>query len=94
MDIDQVNVAWRQVPVMTKMACGARSPRRTSDGKLIFKVHSKPQRWIEVALNGLDLYNVCYFRLKRGSLERIELESVDDLYADMLGETIYHMVNK
>jgi len=90
---DQANVAWKQIPVMTKMSCGAREAKFSS-GKLVFKVGGKPMRYIEVELSGGDLYDVKHFRLKRGSYSRVELESADGLFNDMLGEAIYHMVNK
>ena len=93
MTSEQANTAWKQIPMMTKMACGAREAK-VSDGKLVFKVGGKPMRFVEVALNGLDLYDVTHFRIKRGSYERVELESTEGLYNDMLGEAIYHMVNK
>lgn len=93
MTTEQANVAWKQIPVMTKMACGAREAK-VSAGKLVFKVGGRPMRYVEVALNGLDLYDVCHFRLKRGSYERVELESASDVGCESLGETIYRMVNK
>ena len=79
---------------MTKMACGAREATRTSEGKLRFKVGGKPMRYIEVSLNGADLYDVVHFRIKRNDYSRVELESTTDLFADTMGEVIYHMVNK
>jgi hypothetical protein len=89
------NIAWRQISIATKMACGAREPSRNGENELNFKVHSKPYRYIKVEyLPGLDLYEVEYYRIKRGSYERVSLEVANDVYADMLSEIIYHMVNK
>lgn len=94
MNIDQVNIAWKQIPVMTKMACGARQPRCSSDGKLAFRVESKPMRFVEVTLNADDTYAVEYLRIKRGSYQRVSIEKAEGVYAEDLGETIYHQVNK
>ena len=87
------NTTWKQIPVMTKMSCGAREAVAHKDGKVTFKVTNKPYRYVEVALNDLDLYDVAYFRIKRGSYARVELASAESIYNDMLGETIYGMVN-
>jgi hypothetical protein len=89
---EEANTAWKQIPIMTKMACGAREAK-VSDGKLVFKVGGKPMHFVEVALN-LDLYDVTHFRIKRGSHERVEMESAEGIYNDMLSEVVYHMVNK
>lgn len=93
MTTEQANVAWKQIPMMTKMACGAREAR-VSSGKLVFKVGGKPMRFVEVALNGSDLYDVTHVRYKRGSYERVELESTSNVGCESLGETVYRMVNK
>ena len=87
-------ITWSQIPVMTKMACGARNASYNKEGKLSFKVTNKPYRFVEVVLAGDDTYSVEYIRIKRGSLERVSLERSQGIYADMLGECIYHMVNK
>lgn len=88
-------IAWKQISIQTKMACGARQPTRHGDNELTFKVHSKPYRFIRVEYKpGLDLYDVEYFRIKRGSYERVSIESLEGVYADMLSEVIYRMVNK
>ena len=84
--------AWNQISIGTKMACGARQATASAD-KLTFKVHNLPHRYIEITLSA-DLYNVEYLRLKRGSFERITIDSAEGIYNDMLSETVYHMVNK
>jgi hypothetical protein len=93
-NIDQVNIAWKQIPVSTKMACGAREPRCSSDGKLCFRVESKPMRFVEVSLDADDTYTVEYLRVKRGSYDRVSIEKASGVYVENLGETIYHQVNK
>jgi len=88
------NTTWQQIPVMTKMACGVREATICPGGTLRFKVGGLPMRFIEVALNGSDLYDITYYRIKRGSYDKVVLETCEDAYNDMLGEVIYHMVNK
>jgi hypothetical protein len=94
MDTQQVNVTWKQISIGTKMACGAREAKVTSGGKLQFKVGGKPLRFIEVSLNGRDLYDIVHFRVKRNDYSRVELESSSDVFAESMSEVIYHMVNK
>ena len=94
MNIDQVNVCWKQISIPTKMACGAREAYRTERGTLRFRVESKPLRFIEVSLNGLDLYEVEYYRLKRGSYEKVSIDGEADVDCESLSETIYGMVNR
>ena len=84
--------AWNQISIGTKMACGARNAM-SGDDHLTFQVESKPHRYIEIKLC-CDLYSVRYFRLKRSTYEHIEIESAEGIYADMLSDVIYHMVNK
>lgn len=89
------NITWKQIPIMTKMACGAREAMTYDEGRNIrFKVGGKPMRYVEVELDASDTYTVRYLRIKRGSYARIVLEEKTFVYADMLGEIIYHMVNK
>ncbi len=94
MNQDQVNICWKQISISTKMACGARNATRTTTGNLRFQVESKPHRYIEISLNGLDLYEVEYYRLKRGTYEKVSIEGEADVYAENLSELIYHMVNR
>lgn len=88
------NTTWKQIPVMTKMACGARQPIGSKDGTLTFKVGGGPMRFVQVKLNGLDLYDVEFGRVKRGSYERVVMKSAENIDAENLGEAIYHMVNR
>ncbi len=93
--MNAANTAWKQIPVMTKMACGAREATTHGKNELTFKVGSKPMRYVRVTyLPGSDLYAVDHFRVKRNDYSQITLKKVAGIYADQLGETIYHMVNK
>ena len=88
-------IIWKQIPTMTKMACGVREARQVEEGQaLTFKVGGLPMRYITVRLDPTDTYTVEYFRIKRGSMKRVELEKAEGVYADMLGEVLYHQVNK
>lgn len=90
-------IAWKQISIMTKMACGAREATSHGENRLTFKVHTLPMRFIEVEYDpALDLYTVEYFRIKRskGARERVSLEKFELVYGDMLSEMIYKMVNK
>lgn len=82
-------IAWSQIPVMTKMSVGAREPMLSGDAGLKFRVLSKPMRFVEVELDASDTYTVRYSHIKRGSYERVVLEEVSGVYVEQLGETIY-----
>lgn len=93
--MNAAQVAWKQISIQTKMACGARDATSHGENELTFKVGRKPYRFIRVEYKpGLDLYDVEYFRIKRGSYERVTIESLEMVYADQLSEVIYRMVNK
>lgn len=82
---------WKQIPVMTKMACGAREPM--ADGNsLIFKVLNK-QRKVVITLTSMDDYT-CKLIAWDNNHNVKTLEEHDGIYCDILGETIYHMCNK
>ena len=87
-------IIWKQIPVMTKMACGARKPTTNGDNELTFKVGGKPLRFIRVEYTPDDLYNVTHFRVKRNDYTQVVLEEANGIYADQLGEVIYNQVNK
>ena len=88
------NTTWKQISIHTKMACGARKAIAKDENTLVFQVGGKPMRYIEVALNcGQDLYEVEYYRIKRGKYERISLEKHEMVGCEMLNELIYNMVN-
>jgi hypothetical protein len=83
---------WQQIPTSTKMACGAREP--TADTNcLIFKVLNGSTHRIKVTLDPYDTYTVELFKQKRDYSVSV-VEKHEDVYCDMLGEVIYHMVNK
>ena len=88
-----------QIPVMDKMAVGYRNPQAMMEspearGGLRFKVNQQPKRYVEIELCWNDTYRVTYFRLKRGTYERITLAKSDNIYCDMLGSEIYNMTQK
>lgn len=90
---------WRQIPLQTKWACGAREPisYATECGEahgLKFRVTSFPLRFVEVELDASDTYTVRYLRLKRNDYSRILLEEYSGVYCDQLGEILYSAVNK
>lgn len=87
-------IIWKQIPIMTKMACGARKPTTHGENELSFKVGGKPLRYIKVEYTPDDLYNVTYFRVKRNDYSQIVLDYSFGIYADQLGEVIYNQVNK
>ena len=87
----------QQIPKMTKMAVGYREPQMHEDADgtgLVFRVNSKPYRYCSVILTANDTYNVCYFRIKRGSYQRVEIARDTDVYAENLGETIYSLTQR
>ena len=89
----------QQIPVMDKMAVGFRNPKAMTEtenriGGLCFKVNQQPQRYAEVELMWNDTYKVTYFRMKRGTCERITLATADMVYCDVLGTTLYNMTQQ
>ena len=102
------NVAWGQIPVMVKMAVGAREAKSHGENELSFKV-GRRQTWIRVTYcPGRDLYDVKLERIKRKKDKEksaavgvpvwledlVTVEQAEGLYADILGEAIDGMVNK
>jgi len=88
-------ITWKQISIRTKMAVGAREARLSDANTLRFKVHNKPLRFIQVAyLPGQDAYDVEYYRMKRGSYEKVTMGQCSGVYAGELNQTIYSMVNK
>jgi len=94
--MNAASVAWGQISLSTKMACGVRRPFTASGGnELAFRVGGKPAHYIRVLyVEGMDLYTVEHFRLRRGNKEKILLEQAEGVYAEDLSGTIYAMVNK
>ncbi len=88
------NVAWGQISVGVKMACGAREVVGGEDG-LHFRVGStRKLQKIVIKLNGHDLYDVALVEIKRPSYDVVTLKSETDVYAEDLSEIVYSMVNK
>ena len=86
-------IAWKQISVSTKMAVGARQACLTDSG-CRFKV-LRTSRYVEVTYEpGLDLYSVDFFRIKRGTQERIALGSHSGVYADMLSDIVYSLCHQ
>lgn len=84
---------WQQISNMTKMACGAREPV-ASGNTLRFKVGGR-LRWVEVELTPADTYTCRLVTLRGGKYgERVVVEELSDVYADMLSEIVYRLVNK
>jgi hypothetical protein len=92
-DLTIVNTIWSQIPIAIKLACGARDPKAADEHTLIFTV-ARGLRYVQIQLNGRDLYDIRHFRLKRGTLEAIPIDQRGDVYAEDLGECLYHMINK
>jgi hypothetical protein len=92
-EMEPGSLIWKQIPITTKMACGARDAVLIGNG-LRFKVGGKPMHYIEVVLAPSDTYKVTAYRIKRGSCAKVVLEEYEDVYADVLGEVIYRAVNK
>ena len=90
-----VQTIWKQITIQTKMRVGAREPKIVGENELVFKVHSKPLRYISVRYDkGDDAYTVEYFRLKRNTYERTTLTEQSLVYVDSLNLVIDGMVNQ
>ena len=87
----QAETIFRQIPISTKMAVGARNFTRDEDGNITFQVMNKPMRYIYIKLDPTDTYTIVYFRIKRGSYEKVTIKEFSMVYYDMLGEIIYSM---
>ena len=89
---------WRQIPVMTKMACGLREATAVSETELRAKC-LRGRHYVFVNLDPSDTYTVRFVRIKRNrSADKPLVEMVDevsrsDVYNDMLGEMIYGMTH-
>lgn len=84
-------IIWKQIPVMTKMSCGARQACLTDAG-IKFKVGGR-MRWIFVDLDQSDTYSVKLVRVTR-DVKTVTVKKFEGVYADMLGEIIYGLCNK
>lgn len=86
-------IIWRQIPVMTKMACGLRQPAAVSRTELRMRALNR-NRWVLVNLDPSDTYTVRLVRKERNTHRLITIEEHSDIYCDQLGETVYHLCNK
>lgn len=90
---------WRQIPVMTKMACGLREATAVSETELRAKC-LRGRHYVFVNLDPSDTYTVRLVRIKRNRradkplVEMIDVETVSDVYCDMLGDVVYRICNK
>ena len=95
---EQVHIAktiLQQIPIMDKMAIGLRQTSAMSEsddyrGGASFRVNSM-LRFCDVRLMWDDTYSVEYYRIKRGSLDRVVLATADQVYCDVLGTVLYNM---
>jgi hypothetical protein len=78
--------AYRQIPRWARMELGIRE-QKADKSHLWFKVgmqHSTS--WVEITLNGMDLYEVSMFKLRAG--KRTELGHLADMYNDQLASEL------
>ncbi len=93
------NTAWRQIPLYTKMACGLREATAVSETELRAKC-LRGRHYVFVNLDPSDTYTVRLVRIKRNRradkplVEMIDVETVSDVYCDMLGDVVYRICNK
>lgn len=78
---------WKQIPISTKMAVGAREPISTGRATLRFKVLRGS--FVDVTLDASDTYTVEHYRVKRGTMDKVSLGKVSDVYAENLGSIVY-----
>jgi len=85
---------WKQISMGTKMSVGARQPVGGGN-KIHFFVGRGKKNKIEVEYNpGQDLYTVNLWEFSRGMMDQKIVQSTDMVYADMLDDVIYRMVNR
>lgn len=84
---------------MTKMACGLREATAVSETELRAKC-LRGRHYVFVNLDPSDTYTVRLVRIKRNRradkplVEMIDVETVSDVYCDMLGDVVYRICNK
>jgi hypothetical protein len=88
------NTTWKQIGLMTKMACGAREAKYSPESDaLTFKVGGGARcAYIKITLNPMDYYDLVMYRIRANKVT--ELDSREDIDCEQLSECIYHMVNK
>ncbi len=99
----QAETIIRQIPVMTRMACGFRnvSFRAGTDGDgFELRVEAKvgrANRRIQITLELNDTYTVTLLKIptmRAKDPTPKTLEEHTDVYCDALGEIVYHACNK
>lgn len=87
------HTAWSQIPMMTKMATGARHAIAARN-HLQMTVGKRGLR-VFVTLTPNDTYTVYLVSTLGRTGDGLKIKEVtDDIYCDQLGEVIYAMVNK
>lgn len=87
------NTIWGQIPVMTKMAIGARNPKHGSNDELYFNVLRGARTWVEVKLNGLDLYDAKLVKMNNKH-ELSTIAEFSNVGCEELGEAVYSLTHK
>jgi hypothetical protein len=90
-NLEIANTIWKQIPVMTKMAVGARKPVVIDSG-IKFNFGRGNRRWITVELKGDDTYTVTATRMTR-NYKLVALGDFAGVYCDMLSEIIYSLTH-
>jgi hypothetical protein len=88
LDEMDANTAWKQIPMGTKMACGFHSP---INGGHYLAIKSNRSHVI-ISLSPMDTYNVYVISIRADKVKIKEQQT--DVYAEDLGEVLYHMLNK
>lgn len=97
-DIDELqqmyNMMRKQIGMQTLMAIGAREYQYDWDQKgMNFKVaHGSARKYMNIYLMPDDTYTVQLW--KRTKTDDLLLERASDVYAEVLSEVVYRMVNK
>ena len=91
MNKEQAIILNKQITVSTKMSLGIRDMSFGENG-LTFKCLRS--RYITIQLNGLDLYDIRFFRIKRApSWEQITITQINNIYAEDLNEILYNITH-
>ena len=96
--LEVASTIWKQIGIGTKMAVGARSPSALADklGALTFQVGRGNATAIKVTLDFSDTYVVELVKARKhaGKYSVEVVEKIEDVFCDMLSDTIYHAVCK
>ncbi len=86
-------ITWQQINVSTKMACGARNPIMSNEGRTLWfdvTIRRGVKHKIEVALVN-DEYDIKLHYI-RGTNTRVQEEKTG-IYVENLNETVYRLCN-